>query len=99
VLALAVPVTQLRSAVVVRDPCCCPDPAYCQCPDHGKDAPAAPTMQACGKSGHIIVAPTLPAFALPPGAPIVAIVPARSLVPAIAAPHAPPDPDRPAAPS
>jgi hypothetical protein len=99
VLGLSVPVTQLRSSVVVRDRCCCPDPAYCHCPDHRAPSTPAPVMDRCGKTHHLIVAPTLPDFTPAPIGPVVALVARPAPDVAVPTPHAPPDPARPAAPS
>lgn len=33
IVALAMPVSQLRTMSVVKA-CCCPDPSNCHCPDH-----------------------------------------------------------------
>jgi hypothetical protein len=98
-VALAVPVSQLRTVSVILA-CCCPDPASCHCPDHKTDAPAQPAMRACHNSERSVIAPQLPAF----HAPVVAIAtaPARAMIAldhAIAAPHPSPPPARPDAPS
>jgi hypothetical protein len=97
VLGVTVPVTQLRASALVSDRCCCPDPEVCACPGH-EPSPAS-TMQSCGKTTHLVVAPTLPAFVPPPG-PVVVLI-ARTAAPALPLPppHAPPDPARPPAPS
>ena len=99
VVALAVPVSQLRTIAIVKS-CCCPDPTNCHCPDHKTDSPQQPSMRACHNSERAIVAPQLPSFA-PPAiafalAPAVAIAPVAHAYPA---PHAAPPPTRPAAPS
>jgi hypothetical protein len=99
VVALAVPVSQLRTVSVIKT-CCCPDPANCHCPDHTPDSPTQPSMRACHNSERAIVAPELSAF----HAPAVAIVATPALVVialdhAIASPHRAPPPTRPDAPS
>lgn len=99
VVALAVPVAQLRTVSIIKT-CCCPDPDRCHCPDHTPDTSTQPSMRACHNSERAIVAPELPAF----HAPAVAIVatPVRVVIaraPAIVAPHPAPPPTRPDAPS
>ena len=99
VVALAVPVSQLRTRYVVTT-CCCPDPSHCHCPDHKGDHSKLPSMRACHKESHELVAPQLPTF----DAPVIAIVrgPDRvaiAIAAPIAAPHASPAPRRPDAPS
>lgn len=97
-VALAVPVSQLRTITVIKS-CCCPDPARCHCPDHKPDSDQ-PSMRACHSTEREIVAPQLPAFT-PPALAIVA-VPARAVVAidhAVPAPHPAPAPTRPDAPS
>lgn len=99
IVGLTVPVTQLRTSVVVRDRCCCPDPAYCHCPDHKAPTTPAPVMDRCGKTHHLIVAPTLPDFAPAMVGSVIAVATRPAPEMALPAPHAPPDPARPAAPS
>lgn len=105
VVALALPISQLRTVAVFKS-CCCPDPADCHCPDeahaaHAATAPdAPPTMRTCHSSERTVVAPQLSAFA----APSLAAVEARetlALAPRspLAAPHPAPSPLRPDAPS
>lgn len=98
-VALAVPVTQLRTVMIVKA-CCCPDPSNCHCPDHKADPSQQPSMRACHNTERAIVAPELPAFRAPPVAvalaPAVATAPAASPIPA---PHPAPPPTRPDAPS
>lgn len=98
-VALAVPVSQLRTVSIVKT-CCCPDPSNCHCPDHKADSPQQSSMRACHNSEHAIVAPELPVFP----APVIAIAQAPAVVvavvaPMLAAPHAAPPPTRPDAPS
>jgi hypothetical protein len=99
VLALSMPVSQLRT-IGIEQTCCCPDPAKCHCPDHDDDKPTQPEIRACHQTTHLSVAPTLPAFA----APVIAALPAPTIELAAAfhlalAPHAAPPPVRPDAPS
>jgi hypothetical protein len=101
VVALAVPVSQLRTMSIVTT-CCCPDPAHCHCPDHQPDRgkPHDPSMRACHRSSQEIVAPQLPSFT----APEIAIAPAPMQIVALAGarpttPHLPPLPLEPYGPS
>jgi len=99
VLALTVPVSQLRTVTVAQS-CCCPDPTRCHCPDHEPSKPGQPELRACHQATHVLVAPTLPAFA----APVVAMITApamRAAAPVLelVSPHAAPTPARPDAPS
>ena len=99
VVALAVPVSQLRTISVVTT-CCCPDPAKCHCPDHKPDHSNGPSIRACHKDSHESIAPQLPSFTAPQLA--VAAAPARIISATFAmplSPHAPPPPARPDAPS
>ena len=100
VVALALPVSQLRTVATVHEKCCCPDPANCHCPPQNKDAPGTPQMKTCHRVSHDVVAPELPAFAPP----VVAHVPAAARIVALVAtplnaPHAAPIARRPDAPS
>jgi hypothetical protein len=61
VVALAVPVSQLRTVSTVVT-CCCPDPTHCHCPDHKADHSKDPSMRACHKTQHVTVAPQAPEF-------------------------------------
>ncbi|MBL0216732.1 MAG: hypothetical protein IPQ07_22985 [Myxococcales bacterium] len=99
IVALAVPVSQLR-LVSETKACCCPDPRKCHCPDHKGGDPAQDTMRACHTEARLIVSPEAPAVAVPS----ILIVPATvvSFAPAtflLSSPHAPPPPARPDAPS
>ncbi len=99
VLAVGVPVSQLRTVRIERT-CCCPDPAKCHCPDHDGTKPTQPELRACHQTTHAHVAPTLPAFAAPSVTPVMAVV--VTLAPAAfahSAPRAAPPPTRPDAPS
>jgi hypothetical protein len=99
VVALAVPVAQLRTDRVVID-CCCPDPSNCHCPDHNPDHSSQPAMRDCHRTRHQLVSPQAPAFV----ASRVAIgVGARRALPIAVlppkAPHVSPDADEPYGPS
>lgn len=105
VVALALPVSQLRTVAVFKS-CCCPDPSDCHCPDSahaGQDAPAPdapPTMRTCHSSERAVVAPQLSGFVAPSLVVVVApVVLARAPRPPLAAPHPAPAPARPDAPS
>ena len=99
VLAICVPVSQLRTATHETE-CCCPDPDQCKCPDHQPDKSTQSKMRACHKTTQSFVAPVSPAF-VPPQIvlaarpEVVAITAAFSLP----APHPSPLPRRPDAPS
>ena len=99
VVALAVPVSQLRTIDVVTS-CCCPDPTNCHCP-HSQTDPSKPTsLGACHRTQHEIVSPEAPAFV--PTEVVAIAPPVRAPLPVIAAlpePHAAPPLARPAAPS
>jgi hypothetical protein len=99
VVALAVPVSELRT-VSITTTCCCPDPAKCHCPDHQPDHSKQPSMRACHRSQHEAVAPQLPSFT--PPALALAIAPARVASITVSlprAPHAAPSPQEPYGPS
>jgi hypothetical protein len=99
VVALAVPVSQLRTISIVKT-CCCPDPTHCHCPDQKADSSPQPSIRVCHNTERVIAAPELPAFRAPVVA--VAVVPAVALVAfdrAIPGPHPAPPPARPDAPS
>jgi hypothetical protein len=99
-LALGVPFAQLHT-VDDRIECCCPSPEVCKCPDHDASKTDETTMRSCHKQG-----PQLQhgghhgAFVPPPIIRIIAVArPEIAMAPPIAAPHAPPPPERPDAPS
>jgi hypothetical protein len=98
VVALAVPISQLRTVSIVSA-CCCPDPSNCHCPDHKGDHSTQPSIRDCHKTQQSTVTPQLPVFEPPT---LVVIAPARA-VETIAfawhAPHDAPAPARPDAPS
>ncbi|MBL9016978.1 MAG: hypothetical protein JNL83_22505 [Myxococcales bacterium] len=98
-LALTVPVGQLRTATIERT-CCCPDPASCHCPDGGDAKSDQPHLKACHQDTQVHVAPVLPAFAAPISA-ASPVVPVRTatLLHVLSSPHDPPAPPRPAGPS
>jgi hypothetical protein len=64
VVAVALPVSQLRTHVTIHK-CCCPDPSNCHCPKD-KKAPVdgSPSIAACHSQDTTIVSP---------GAPVVVI--------------------------
>lgn len=98
-VALAMPVSQLRT-VVVKLACCCPDPSQCHCPDHGAPSPPQPSMRACHRTSTTFVAPVLPAFV--PAAEVAIVLPARVTLASsfeMTSPHEAPAAARPAAPS
>ncbi len=99
VLALSLPVSQLRT-VRVEQSCCCPDPMRCRCPDHRDDKPTQPELRACHQTTHEHIAPTLPMFAAPAVAlDVAAAVTVAAPSFAHPAPHSAPPPIRPDAPS
>jgi hypothetical protein len=67
------PVATWAAAGVERDAaCCCPEPAKCDCHDHGKGH-AEPQMRRCG--GEVsVVAPLLLIADVPAAAPAIAAV-------------------------
>jgi hypothetical protein len=98
IVALAVPVSQLRTVMIVKA-CCCPDPTNCHCPDHKTDPSSHPSLRECHNTERAIVAPEAPSFAAPAiaiDAPVVAIAAPPHAIPA---PHPAPPPTRPDAPS
>jgi hypothetical protein len=62
VVALAVPVSQVRLVSTVIA-CCCPDPANCHCPHDKPDRSTDPSVRPCHKTSHDVVSPTAPVFA------------------------------------
>jgi len=98
-LVFAVPAAQLRTITVTKS-CCCPDPAHCHCPDHHGSKSSQSELKACHQSSNAIVAPTLPAFAVPETAVAIArSVTPVSIHPWLLDPHRAPAPARPDAPS
>jgi hypothetical protein len=99
VVALAVPVSELRTYSIVTQ-CCCPDPSNCHCPDHNPDHSTQPSMRACHRTSHEMVAPQLPSFR--PVEIALAIAPPLVAAPAVIAmpePHVAPTPGEPYGPS
>lgn len=98
-LALGVPFAQLHT-VNDRVSCCCPDPEHCKCPDHKPDKSGQSQMGTCHKLAGKTVRAQLAAFVPPVVARVIAPAP-RPIVVAhvLPAPHEPPPPQRPAAPS
>jgi hypothetical protein len=100
IVAIAMPVSQLRTVETVSEKCCCPDPAHCHCPPQSKDPSKAPQLKNCHRISHDVVSPVAPSFT--PATIALALPEARVLeLPQIepAAPHAAPASRRPDAPS
>lgn len=98
-VALAMPVSQIRTVSIVAR-CCCPDPAKCHCPDHSTDSDGPPTLRPCYRSEHVVVAAA--PLATAPSAiecPDLTAQASPVLFDEPKAPHAAPPPARPAAPS
>jgi hypothetical protein len=99
VVALGVPVSQLRTADNYVT-CCCPDPAHCHCPDHKPDHSGQPKMGTCHRVQHELVSPEAPTVAMTEIA--FAHAPTRlaprNVIP-LHAPHALPPPADPDGPS
>jgi hypothetical protein len=91
VVALTVPIAQLKT-FTVQQACCCPDPSRCHCPDHKPTEPGEnASLRACHRTQHELVSPQLPSFTLP----AIAVVDAPARLAGQAqspmfAPHAPP---------
>jgi hypothetical protein len=98
-VALAMPVSQLRTVAFIKS-CCCPDPSNCRCPDHKADPTPQPSMRACHSTERAVVAPQLTVFRAP-AVEIASVLPAPMIAPAapIPAPHPAPPLPRPDAPS
>ncbi|HEX3763796.1 MAG TPA: hypothetical protein VHW23_34105 [Kofleriaceae bacterium] len=100
-VALAVPVSQLRTVWIAKV-CCCPDPDHCHCPDVGQkaDPSSEPSMRPCHNTQQVMVAPQLPAFRAPAVAVAIAVTSVTGAAEhSIPAPHPAPPPVRPDAPS
>jgi len=97
VVALALPVSQLRTAAVVTS-CCCPDPDNCHCPDHETDH-GGPTIKQCHKSADTFESAAAPSVALVERVVLVPARAARLLHHSLPAPHASPILERPRGPS
>jgi hypothetical protein len=99
VVALTVPISQLRTDSVTIT-CCCPDPAHCHCP-HDKPGPTkCPSLKACHQERHDVVSPDAPSFTSPEVAIAIALprtAPAPFVAPGV--PHAEPFPSEPYGPS
>jgi hypothetical protein len=98
-VALAVPVGQLRT-FSFSTTCCCPDPTNCHCPQGPHDDGRHDSMKRCHNTIADIVTGATPTV-VPPALAVAAVDarPAVAILMPIAAPHASPDPIRPAAPS
>lgn len=98
-VALAVPVSQLRT-FALQKMCCCPDPDDCHCPPASHDDGRHDTMKRCHNTIADVIAGATPTVLPPELAPV--LVPARVtavIATPLARPHAPPAPARPDAPS
>ena len=96
---LALPVAQLRF-VYIESTCCCPQVKRCQCPDHDPGTSGQGSIRPCHNTPKVLATPPMPGFEPAPGAALPA--PERAVTLAsfrLAAPHAPPAPRRPDAPS
>src|SRR5688500_8755720 len=76
IVAIALPISQLRLVMVVTE-CCCPDPAHCECPDH-KPSDSGPTVLPCHKT--VDTHASAPAPSAAPVAMITELAPPRALV-------------------
>ncbi len=100
-VALAMPVSQIRTVSIVAR-CCCPDPAKCHCPDHSTDSDRPPTLRPCYRSEHVVVVvAAAPLATAPPAIECTDLAgqASRVIFDEPKAPHAAPSPTRPAAPS
>ena len=99
VVALAVPVAQLRM-ITVQTSCCCPDQSKCHCPHEKTEHGKVPSIRACHRSQNEIVSADLPAFTPPTLASLDVIAPLGAAPNApLFAPHATPDATPPYGPS
>jgi len=99
VLAICVPVSQLRT-FSTKVECCCPDQSHCKCPHEKPGKSGQPSMRACHKTQQDFEAPLAPSFVTPASA--IALAPrAVDHDPffVLPDPHAAPSPRRPDAPS
>jgi hypothetical protein len=96
---LAVPVAQLRF-IRIEGTCCCPHVKRCQCPDHDPGTARQRSIRPCHNAPRMSATPAMPGFEPAFGAALS--VPERAVAIAsfeLPAPHAPPAPRRPDAPS
>jgi hypothetical protein len=100
VLAVLLPVAQLRTYSSQRT-CCCPDPTTCHCFDHKIQHPGPPALRPCHTTSRDTVTPEAPALVLADATLPVPVAGAADVAaPAWRSdPHTAPDPRRPAAPS
>ena|GEM_PF-1746828 len=98
VVAVAVPVSQLRTVAVILS-CCCPDPDHCSCPDHETDHGSTPTIKQCHKSADTFESAVAPSVAIATRLELVPVRAAIVLHHALPAPHASPLLERPRGPS
>jgi hypothetical protein len=100
VVAIAVPVSSLRTTYKVAH-CCCPDPiANCHCPHDKTPTSQAPTLRTCHHDEALGVSPELASFT--PAHPARVVPPAGVDVPVrffLDTPHPAPFPAWPDAPS
>ena len=82
VVALAVPISQLRT-VSTTVTCCCPDPSHCHCPHEKPGSSQCPSMKTCHQERHDAVSPQLPSFT-PPEVAIVLAPPRTAPAPFVA---------------
>lgn len=97
VVALALPVSQLRLVTVIAS-CCCPDPDRCHCPDHGPDGEDT-SIQQCHRSADTLESAAAPAVALAPRVELVPVRAATVVHHVVPQPHASPVGERPRGPS
>ncbi len=98
VVALSLPVSQLRTTSVITS-CCCPDPDNCHCPDHEPDHGSQPTFNQCHKSAETFESAVAPSVVIATRFELVPVRAAIVLHHALPAPHASPILERPRGPS
>lgn len=98
VVALAVPVSQLRLLAVVAS-CCCPDPDNCHCPDHTPDHGDQAKLKQCHRSADTIESAAASSVALVVRSELVPQRTAAVVHHVIVAPHTSPFVERPRGPS
>jgi len=99
VVGLAVPITQLRIANVVKT-CCCPDAAQCHCPKPKPGSDDNTSMKTCHDMSQIVVSADAPSCALVRGD-VIPTSSAQSEIQfaCLPRPHAAPGPAEPFGPS
>ena len=98
VVAVTVPVSQLRTVAVITS-CCCPDPDHCSCPDPDTDHGDQSTIKQCHKSAETLESAVAPSVAIATRLELVPVRAAVELHHALPAPHASPILERPRGPS